>query len=122
MAGLEEWSPSVLRGGGRNRLIDRAGYYSKSSEQAERATGRSPADQGVRPTVGTCRGMFAYDFCEGSSMKKTVWLCALALMCGARLIAQQPPVLDREFFFGDPEISGAQISPDGQYIAFLKPW
>ena len=35
--------------------------------------------------------------------------------------AQQPPLIDRELFFGDPEISGAQISPDGKYIAFLKP-
>ena len=31
-------------------------------------------------------------------------------------------MLDRELFFGNPEIAGAQISPDGQYIAFLKPW
>ena len=31
-------------------------------------------------------------------------------------------VLDRELFFGNPEIAGAQLSPDGQYIAFLKPW
>lgn len=36
--------------------------------------------------------------------------------------AQLPPLLDRELFFGNPEIAGAQISPDGQYIAFLKPW
>lgn len=35
--------------------------------------------------------------------------------------AQQPPVLDRELFFGDPEITAAEISPDGKYIAFLKP-
>ena len=35
--------------------------------------------------------------------------------------AQQPPLIDRELFFGDPEISGAQISSDGKYIAFLKP-
>ena len=55
-------------------------------------------------------------------MKKTVLLCALAVICAAGLRAQQPQVLDRELFFGDPEISGAQISPDGQYIAFLKPW
>ena len=34
----------------------------------------------------------------------------------------QPPVLDRELFFGNPEITGAQISPDGQYIAFIKPY
>jgi hypothetical protein len=35
---------------------------------------------------------------------------------------QQPPVLDRELFFGDPEIAGAQLSPDGQFIAFIKPY
>jgi dipeptidyl aminopeptidase/acylaminoacyl peptidase len=33
-----------------------------------------------------------------------------------------PPIIDRELLFGDPEISGAQLSPDGQFIAFLKPW
>src|SRR5512134_2570164 len=33
-----------------------------------------------------------------------------------------PPLLDRELFFGNPEIAGAQLSPDGQYMAFLKPW
>src|SRR6266540_6764314 len=33
----------------------------------------------------------------------------------------QPPIIDRELFFGDPEISGAQISPDGKFIAFIKP-
>jgi len=32
------------------------------------------------------------------------------------------PIIDRELLFGDPEISGAQLSPDGQYLAFLKPW
>jgi dipeptidyl aminopeptidase/acylaminoacyl peptidase len=36
--------------------------------------------------------------------------------------AQQPPLIDRELFFGDPEISGAQISPDGQFISFRKPY
>ena len=33
-----------------------------------------------------------------------------------------PPLLDRELFFGNPEIAVAQLSPDGKYIAFLKPW
>ena len=33
-----------------------------------------------------------------------------------------PPIIDRELFFGNPEIAGAQLSPDGKYIAFLKPW
>lgn len=36
--------------------------------------------------------------------------------------AQVPPLIDREQFFGDPEITGAQISPDGRFIAFLKPF
>ena len=33
-----------------------------------------------------------------------------------------PPIIDRELLFGDPEISGAQLSPDGKFIAFVKPW
>ena len=39
-----------------------------------------------------------------------------------RAAASAPPLLDRELFFGNPEITGAQLSPDGQYIAFLKPY
>ncbi len=35
---------------------------------------------------------------------------------------QVPPLIDREIFFGDPEISGAQLSPDGKYISFMKPY
>lgn len=33
-----------------------------------------------------------------------------------------PPLIDRELFFGDPEISSSQISPDGLYISFIKPY
>ena len=33
-----------------------------------------------------------------------------------------PPIIDRELIFGNPEIAGAQISPDGKYLAFQKPW
>src|SRR5690606_6996902 len=33
-----------------------------------------------------------------------------------------PPLIDRELFFGDPELAGATISPDGAHIAFLKPY
>lgn len=36
--------------------------------------------------------------------------------------AGQPALIDRELFFGNPEIAGAQISPNGKYISFLKPW
>jgi dipeptidyl aminopeptidase/acylaminoacyl peptidase len=50
---------------------------------------------------------------------------AIAFAVPAAVSAQSgkvPPVLDRELFFGNPEISGAQISPDGRYISFLKPY
>jgi dipeptidyl aminopeptidase/acylaminoacyl peptidase len=33
-----------------------------------------------------------------------------------------PPLIDRELIFGNPEIADAEISPDGRYISFLKPW
>ena len=33
-----------------------------------------------------------------------------------------PPLIDRELFFDDPEISGGQISPDGKFISFRKPY
>jgi hypothetical protein len=50
-------------------------------------------------------------------------LILVLLIAVVPLMAQSgaPPIIDRELFFGDPEISGAQISPDGQYIAFIKP-
>ena len=35
---------------------------------------------------------------------------------------QLPPLIERNLFFGDPKISGSQISPDGNYISFLKPY
>ena len=33
-----------------------------------------------------------------------------------------PPLIDRQLFFGDPEISGAQLSPDGKFLSFIKPF
>ena len=56
-----------------------------------------------------------------------VLLCLglLTVASSAIVLAQgssQPPLIDRELFFGDPEISGAQISPDGKFIAFIKPF
>ncbi len=33
-----------------------------------------------------------------------------------------PPLLNRDVFFGDPEYSGAKISPDGAWISFRKPY
>jgi dipeptidyl aminopeptidase/acylaminoacyl peptidase len=36
--------------------------------------------------------------------------------------AEQPPIIDRNLFFGEIAIAGAQISPDGRFISFLKPY
>jgi len=61
-------------------------------------------------------------------------LSALLLLLASGLAAQQkqapsspttaglPPLIDRELFFGNPEIAGTQVSPDGKNLAFLKPW
>ena len=40
----------------------------------------------------------------------------------ASATAGLPPIIDRELLFGNPEIAGAQLSPNGKYLAFLKPW
>lgn len=32
------------------------------------------------------------------------------------------PIVDRELYFGNPEIAGAQLSPDGAFITFMKPY
>ena len=38
------------------------------------------------------------------------------------VLAEQPPLIDRSLFFGEIAIGGAQISPDGRFISFLKPY
>lgn len=42
------------------------------------------------------------------------------LATSAQTFAQKTPLLDRALFFGNPQISGGQLSPDGKYISFLK--
>ncbi len=56
----------------------------------------------------------------------TVLLAAIG-GCGNQSTDQEvaeamPPLLDRELFFGDPEVSGSQLSPDGQWMTFIKPY
>ncbi|MEZ5425954.1 MAG: S9 family peptidase [Pyrinomonadaceae bacterium] len=46
----------------------------------------------------------------------------LIVICSTISLAQPAKLIDREIFFGNPEISGAQISPDGKYISFIKPF
>lgn len=54
-------------------------------------------------------------------MKKLFILLALVMLAPAAF-AQLPPLVDREIFFGNPEYAGAQISPDGRFISFIKPY
>ena len=50
-------------------------------------------------------------------------LLALGSLTAALLArAEQPPIIDRNLFFGEISIAAAQISPDGRYISFLKPY
>src|ERR1700688_5122141 len=55
-----------------------------------------------------------------------VFVCVFLLASFATAIADQasgpPQLIDRDVIFGNPEIAAAQLSPDGKYIAFLKPW
>src|SRR5438067_126403 len=45
-----------------------------------------------------------------------------ALTLASVAYADLPPLIDRDAFFGEVKITAAQISPDGKYIAFLKPY
>ena len=62
----------------------------------------------------------------GRSRRSVPGLVVLSILLivtlAAPVWAQSPPIIDRELFFGDPEIAGAQISPDGAFIAFIKPY
>ena len=62
----------------------------------------------------------------GQSRRSFLGLLLLSVLSlvtlAAPVWAQSPPLIDRELFFGDPEIAGAQISPDGALIAFIKPF
>ena len=53
----------------------------------------------------------------------SAWLLSVVIALTITASAQNglPPLIDREIFFGNPEIANAQISPDGKFIAFRKP-
>ncbi|MGH9871703.1 MAG: S9 family peptidase [Pyrinomonadaceae bacterium] len=66
-------------------------------------------------------------FCRKSLVFVFAILCFGLLTSASSRVAfgqagTQPPIIDRELFFGDPEISGAQLSPDGKFISFVKPF
>lgn len=45
---------------------------------------------------------------------------ALTLQTQSQTHGKLPPLIDRELFFDAPEIAGAQLSPNGKYMSFLK--
>lgn len=53
-------------------------------------------------------------------MKKHLLAAVLLLAFTGLAQAQQAPLIDRELFFDNPEITGGQISPDGQWMTFIK--
>lgn len=59
---------------------------------------------------------------RGMFKKTSILIFSLTLLLAATSAFSQTPILDRELFFGDPEISGAQLSPDGKFMAFVKPY
>src|SRR4051794_16853091 len=73
---------------------------------------RPPTPTRPRPAASAVAGMaFPWAFCG---------LLAFAAAVRAQP-SELPPLLDRQLFFGDPEIIGGQLSPDGKLIAFIKP-
>ncbi|HXG72985.1 MAG TPA: hypothetical protein VNJ04_20520, partial [Gemmatimonadaceae bacterium] len=55
----------------------------------------------------------------------TIALSLLALAGPTALEAQarvQTPLIPLEHFFDNPEIGGAQISPDGKWLSYVKPY
>src|ERR1700675_611424 len=63
-------------------------------------------------------------------MARSFCIAFAGLLLSSMLTAQKnqtttqglPPLIDRELLFGDPEITAAEVSPDGKYLAFMKPW
>src|SRR5205085_9748587 len=86
------------------------------------------------PRPGNEKGSLPYSTRRLQMARTLLCLAALSLACAtpapqpdkvaaqaAPATAGVPPIIDRELLFGDPEISGAQLSPDGNWISFMKP-
>jgi dipeptidyl aminopeptidase/acylaminoacyl peptidase len=53
----------------------------------------------------------------------STWLPGIALCQVNESLTEDPtPLLDRELFFGNPQIAGGKLSPDGKFISFMKPY
>lgn len=64
-------------------------------------------------------GKWSFTLMAGLIAVVSAWVAVATVSAQSKT---QPPLIDRELFFGNPEITGAQLSPDGQFIAFIKPY
>src|SRR5690242_16987813 len=83
------------------------------------------------PPSSLHKAQFACPKRKGSSHMQRVFRGLLCLVLFVTALGAQqkkaattglPPIIDRELIFGNPEIAAAQVSPDGKYLSFLKPW
>ena len=104
----------------------------ESEESMQRAW---PESENLRARAGTtvAWGSLHLQFPDRKDhhMKKLFQVLCLALAAtslGAQSNGDKiganglPPLIDRELIFGNPEIVAAELSPDGKYLAFQKPW
>ena len=74
----------------------------------------------VRTVTAVARRYARAVFCAGAI--SYALLASAADDATDERLANLPPLIDRNVFFGDPEIAGAQLSPDGKWISFRKPY
>ena len=51
---------------------------------------------------------------------RSLFVLIFSFLLVLNMKAQETQLIDRELFFGNPEISSGKLSPDGQWISFLK--
>lgn len=57
--------------------------------------------------------------------KKVIGLLIIATVVACQAPkpkVEQPPIIDRALLFDNPEIAAGQLSPDGKFISFIKPY
>ncbi|SVD12082.1 uncharacterized protein METZ01_LOCUS364936, partial [marine metagenome] len=56
-------------------------------------------------------------------LKKSKLLLLIIILAGcSNQMSKKAPLIPMEDFFRNPDKSSFQISPDGQHIAYMKPW
>ncbi len=56
-------------------------------------------------------------------MRVRIPLCLfLAMACAAAGAAAEPPLIPMKDFFRNPEVASFRLSPDGEKLAYVKPW